>query len=50
MNVEGYDKDDPDTIIGLDGYPLELSATGQWMFGQTRSHGTGNGRFSAVRN
>lgn len=49
LTMEGYDKDDPNTIIGLDGYPLALSASGRWLSGSTHTGGAGTGRFSATR-
>lgn len=43
--VEGYRKDDPDGILGLDRYRLAVGENRQTMAGVTRDHGTWKGRF-----
>ena len=43
--VEGYRKDDPDNILGLDRYRLAVGENRQTMAGVTRDHGTWKGRF-----
>ena len=49
VNISGYDKVDPNGILGLDEYKLELSGTARWIFGTTSNHGDWNAQFYAVR-
>ena len=49
LTLEGWRKDDPDSILGLDTYRLVLSDNGQALVGPTRSHGSWEGRFDATR-
>jgi hypothetical protein len=43
--LEGYRKDDPNNILGLDKYRLVISPTGRTMGGLSEHHGTWTGRF-----
>src|SRR3989449_1864441 len=47
--LQGYRKEDPDTVIGLDGYRLLVANGGDALVGITDDGGTGEGRFSARR-
>jgi hypothetical protein len=47
--LEGYRKDDPNTIIELDKYRLVVSPTGLTMGGITEEHGAWNGQFFLSR-
>lgn len=47
--VEGYRKDDPDGILGLDRYRLAVGENSRTMAGVTRDHGTWKGRFFLQR-
>lgn len=49
MEFRGTSKDDPDEIIGLDVYRLEVSPGGGWLFGPTGAGDTWKGRFHASR-
>jgi hypothetical protein len=46
---EGYAKDDPSNVIGLDGYRLLLSENGNALAGVTRTGGTWQGVLYAYR-
>lgn len=47
--LEGYRKDDPDGILGLDKYRLVVAPGGQAMGGITEDHGPWSGRFFLSR-
>ena len=47
--LEGYRKDDPNNIIGLDKYRLALAENGNVIGGITRDNGPWTGQFIAVR-
>jgi hypothetical protein len=47
--LEGYRKDDPDNILGLDKYRLVVSPGGETMGGITENHGPWNGRIFLAR-
>jgi hypothetical protein len=49
LEFEGYKKDDPHALIGMDKYKLLISSDGQSMLGQTYNHGTWNGQMSGSR-
>ncbi len=49
ITVEGYAKDDPETVIGLDKYKLQVSHSERWLYGNTRAQGNWTGRFFARR-
>ena len=49
LSLDGYDKDDPAAVIGLDRYRLEISHSGRWLYGPTWTHGDWTGRFFATR-
>jgi hypothetical protein len=46
---EGYAEDDPEGVVALDKYPMQLSPGGEWMFGRTESGGTWTAQFYATR-
>lgn len=46
---EGHAEDDPQDVIALDIYPMQLSPGGGWMFGRTESSGAWTGQFYATR-
>ena len=46
---EGKQKDDPDTILGLDKYHVKLSANKQAIYGTTETEGTNEGLLYAVK-
>ena len=45
--LQGYNKHDPDGVIGIDEYKLKLS--GNLLSGQSRNRGTWTGKFTAER-
>lgn len=47
--LQGYRKDDPDSVIGIDSYRLLVANRGDALLGVTDDWGTGEGRFSARR-
>jgi hypothetical protein len=47
--LQGYRKDDPDSVIGIDGYRLLVANRGDALTGITDDYGTWEGRFSARR-
>lgn len=47
--LSGYEKDDPNGIIGIDKYRLAISDTGQVIGGITFNNGPWTGQFIAVR-
>jgi len=47
--LEGYRKDDPNSIIGLDKYRLVMSEVRKTMGGITHHHGPWDGRFFLMR-
>ena len=49
LSLDGWRKDDPDSILGLDTYRLVLTENGRALVGPTRSHGDWEGRFEATR-
>jgi len=49
LSFDGYAKDDPETVIGLDRYRLRVAHGGRWLYGPTWSHGEWTGRFFAKR-
>jgi hypothetical protein len=49
LRFEGYRKDDPHTILGLDKYRLVVSDNGGTMGGVTHHHGPWNGVFFLQR-
>lgn len=49
LNLEGYSKNDPYTIIGTDVYRITVSVDGKSLEGQTWNHGDWGGRFTAMR-
>jgi len=49
LEFEGYRKDDPHEIIGMDKYKLFISVDGQSLSGQTYDGGTWKGRMSGSR-
>lgn len=49
LHIDGYAKDDPEEVIGLDRYRLQVSRSGRWLYGPTWAHGKWTGRFFATR-
>jgi hypothetical protein len=49
LALEGYRKEDPSQVIGLDQYRLVLAENGRALGGVTWNHGDWLGRFWAVR-
>ncbi len=49
LRLEGYRKDDPNQVIGLDKYHLVLADSNQVLGGITWDHGTWQGLISLVR-
>jgi hypothetical protein len=49
VRVEGYQKHDPESILGLDKYELILAPNSRSMGGITWDHGTWKGRFHVIR-
>ncbi len=47
--LNGYDKDDPNGVIGIDKYRLAISDTGQVIGGITFNNGPWTGQFIAMR-
>ena len=49
LSLEGYRKEDPLAVIGLDTYRLLLAENGLALAGMTSNHGDWQGRFWATR-
>lgn len=49
LNIEGIDKMDPDTLIGVDKYTLKLSPDKKIIYGKTNANGHDNGCFYALK-
>jgi len=49
LALEGYRKEDPSQVIGLDTYRLVIAENGKALAGVTSNHGDWLGRFWAVR-
>ena len=47
--LNGYRKEDPNYIIGIDKYKLQLNKAGTFLEGKTWNHGTWEGKFKAWR-
>jgi hypothetical protein len=46
---QGYEKDDPNNVIGLDEYKLSLSADGSTLSGTSKNNGDWQGQLTATR-
>ena len=49
LALEGYRKEDPSGILGLDTYRILLAENGWALAGMTKNHGDWQGRFWATR-
>lgn len=49
LTLQGFRKDDPHQIIGIDRYELTLSENAELLAGATKDHGTWKGVFYAAR-
>lgn len=49
VEFTGFAKDDPDQIIGLDSYRVEVGDFGDILYGETSAHGTWSGRIALRR-
>ena len=47
---QGYEKDDPNNILGVDEYKLSLSIDGSTLSGMTKNNGDWQGQLTATRN